>query len=193
MGLGASQQCVVIGCNVFVKSFSELQNHSNISKCICSMYLWQNMISFLLKMGITWLRSFLKPKTPPNRVFWLIKYKDLKHTYRNFLGNLVHTNPNIPLNFYWAKIWCILIDKRSQCTWIRVTSSTELKSSSPFVTPFTHVSRYPGAWNKRQCNNMKSMQKLAYVNMMYDIWYVICNRWRGICNVLKAISLPFNV
>ena len=139
MGLGASQQCVVIGCNVFVKSFSELQNHSNISKCICSMYLWQNMISFLLKMGITWLRSFLKPKTPPNRVFWLIKYKDLKHTYRNFLGNLVHTNPNIPSNLYWAKVWCIKLEERIQRPTPKFTSSTELKSNSPLLGCFKVV------------------------------------------------------
>ena len=46
-----------------------------------------------------------------------------------FLENLPHTNQNIPSNLYWAKIWCILLEQQSQCTWINCTSSTELKSS----------------------------------------------------------------
>ena len=49
-----------------------------------------------------------------------------------FLGNLAQTIPNIPSNLYWAKKWCILLEGRSQCTWISFTCSTELKSSSPF-------------------------------------------------------------
>ena len=57
----------------------------------------------------------------------LVKSKYLEE----LLGKSGVTNPNIPSNLYWAKIWCILLDKRSQWTWIRVTCSTELKSSSP--------------------------------------------------------------
>ena len=43
-----------------------------------------------------------------------------------------HTNPNILSNPYWAKIWCILLEQRSQGQWISFTSSTELKSGFPF-------------------------------------------------------------
>ena len=62
MGLGALQQCVIIGCNIFVKSFSELQKHWNISKRICSMYLWQNITFFLLKKVLHEWGGFLNLK-----------------------------------------------------------------------------------------------------------------------------------
>ena len=68
-----------------------------------------------------------------NRVFQTIKYQDTKSTLRYFLENLAHTNPNIPSKLYRAKRWCILLEGRSQCTWIRFTSSSELKSSSPLT------------------------------------------------------------
>ena len=44
-----------------------------------------------------------------------IKNKNLKA----FFGSLAHTNQNIPLNLYWAKIWCILLQQQSvhQCCW----------------------------------------------------------------------------
>ena len=48
------------------------------------------------------------------------------------MGNLAHTNTNVPTNLYWAKIWWILLDEQSQWAWISFTCSTELKSSSPF-------------------------------------------------------------
>ena len=68
MGLGASQQCVIIGCNIFVKSFSELQNHSNISKHIFNVSLKKYNFLFA-KIGIKLVGRFLKPKTPPNKGF----------------------------------------------------------------------------------------------------------------------------
>ena len=36
--LGASQQCIPFGCNVCLKNYSELLNHSYFSKLIWSMY-----------------------------------------------------------------------------------------------------------------------------------------------------------
>ena len=54
---------------------------------------------------------------------------------RYFLGNLAHTNPNIPSNLYWAKIWCILLVELSQGPWIIFSGPTELKSSSPLEPP----------------------------------------------------------
>ena len=47
-----------------------------------------------------------------NPVFFL--YFCTKSTYMYFLGNLAHTNTNIQLNLYWAKIWCILLENQSQ-------------------------------------------------------------------------------
>ena len=34
-------------------------------------------------------------------------------------------------NLYQTKIWCTLLEERSQCPWISFTSPTELKSNSP--------------------------------------------------------------
>ena len=48
------------------------------------------------------------------------------------MENPENTNPNIPSNIYWAKIWCILLKKQSQWPWISLTGPTELKSSSPW-------------------------------------------------------------
>ena len=48
--------------------------------------------------------------------------------------NPAHTNPNIPSNLYWIKIWCILLEERSQCHWINFTGPIELKSSSRLHT-----------------------------------------------------------
>ena len=55
-----------------------------------------------------------------------------KSTSSLFWGNLVYRNINIPWNLYCGKIWCILLEGQSQFQWISFTSSTELKSSSPF-------------------------------------------------------------
>ena len=49
------------------------------------------------------------------------------------MENPVHTNPNTPSKLYWAKIWSILFEEQSQCTWISFTGPTELKRSSPFA------------------------------------------------------------
>ena len=53
-----------------------------------------------------------------------------------FFANLVNTNPNVPSNLYWAKIWCIKLEKLSYSPWIRVTCLTKLKSGSPFKAVF---------------------------------------------------------
>ena len=47
-----------------------------------------------------------------------------------FLKNMAQANPNIPLNRYWTKIWCILLEQGIKYPWISFTSSTELKSST---------------------------------------------------------------
>ena len=40
MDLVALQQCIIFGCNVFEKDYSELLNHSNFSKLICKKYYY---------------------------------------------------------------------------------------------------------------------------------------------------------
>ena len=47
------------------------------------------------------------------------------------MENLAHTNPYIPSNLYLTKVWCILLEEQSQCSWISFNSPTELKSSFP--------------------------------------------------------------
>ena len=49
------------------------------------------------------------------------------------LTNLAHTNPIIPSNLYWTKIWCIILEEQSQGPRPKFTSPTELKSSFPFL------------------------------------------------------------
>ena len=72
---------------------------------------------FELKCTIFWLKRGL-------RVHFYLYATDIP---KSISKNL----PNIPSNLYWAKLWCILLEERSQCTWISFTSPTELKSSSP--------------------------------------------------------------
>ena len=63
----------------------------------------------------------------------------MKHIYQCFLTTLIKSKYlevffeeiwRIQIQFY-PKIWCIYFEKRSQCTYIRVSGPTELKSSSP--------------------------------------------------------------
>ena len=60
---------------------------------------------------------------------WL--YNSL-YQHRRYLRNVAHTNPNIPSNLYWTKIWCIFLEEQSQGPTPKVTCSTERKSSFPF-------------------------------------------------------------
>ena len=57
-----------------------------------------------------------------------------KTYFKVFLGNPAHTNWNIPSNLYWAKVWFILLEERSQGPTPKVTSSTEMKSNCPLNT-----------------------------------------------------------
>ena len=47
------------------------------------------------------------------------------------LTNPVHTNYIVAQNFYWAKMWCILLEHQSHSAQISFPCSTALKSNFP--------------------------------------------------------------
>ena len=111
MDLGASQQCVISRVKVFIKNYFELLNNPNFSKFICWMYYWLRFhILLLLEVFYPWLSVFFTKNASKIGYFWL------KSTRK----------------------WCILLEGRSQCTWISFTCPTELKSSSPLTKLLCH-------------------------------------------------------
>ena len=68
----------------------------------------------------------------------------MKHRDPYFWGNLVHTNLNEPSKLFWAKIWCIYLENQSKRPWIRISSPTDLKSSSPLIADYTGCSAVVG-------------------------------------------------
>ena len=48
MDIGASQQCIIYGCNFFLSNDSELLNHFNFLKLILQMYFWLSFPFFFL-------------------------------------------------------------------------------------------------------------------------------------------------
>ena len=64
-------------------------------------------------------------------------------TEKYLLENLAHTDLNMHLNLYGAKIWWILLEEQSQLPPLKLTNSTELKSYSPFHCVISGCTRPP--------------------------------------------------
>ena len=95
--LSASWQCVIFGCNVFLKSFSELLNYSNFSKRICSMYCWKSITLFFGKICITCLGWFHQPKHLQIGCFYFKKIQGCKTCFEVFFEISITYKPNYTL------------------------------------------------------------------------------------------------
>ena len=140
------------------------------------MYFWQHFPLFLVKYILHDWGDFFYQKNPlQNRVFGTLK--DVKSTGRCFLENPTHTNPNIPSNLYWAKIWWILHKERSQCTWNSFTCSTELKSSSPLHSShYSYIADKDGIQKKmdmRHCKLVHRSQSQNCATFPSHIWSIL--------------------
>ena len=63
----------------------------------------------------------------------LSNYFSKKHVRRATFGEIWRIQIQMyPKNICGAKIWCMLLEKQSQCPYIRVSGPTEPKSSSPY-------------------------------------------------------------
>ena len=99
-----------------------------------------------------------------------------------FLENLAHTNPNITLNLYWAKIWLILLNEWSQGPTPKYTCSTELKSSFPlsqswFVLSFRSESSRHCLYQTVRAGEMKVCSPPTMCHMSRvtcHVWHVAC-------------------
>ena len=134
MVLSASQQCVIFGYNVLLKSFLSCSIIQTFPNTYVLMYYWQNIILFLVTYVLHEWGCFFNLKRLQTGCFDS-QITRVKNKFRViFLGNPAHTNSNTPSNLYWAKVWCILFEVQSQCPTLKCTSATELKSNSPFLT-----------------------------------------------------------
>ena len=74
MDIGASQKCVIFGCIVFLKIYSELINQAKILKLTFEMYFCLSFKNFWGKIDFTRFGCFFNQKCLHNRALWTKKY-----------------------------------------------------------------------------------------------------------------------